>query len=118
MTRPLGCAVWQFAAIAGAFACVVSAGKPTRAAETPAAPTFAAEELEQVVAPIALYPDALLSQVFMASTYPLEVVEAARFVAENPELKDDALNEALKEKTWDASVKSLVSFPQVLTMMN
>ena len=54
----------------------------------------------------------------MASTYPLEVVEAARFVEENPDLKDEALDEALKAKTWDPSVKSLVSFPQVLTMMN
>jgi hypothetical protein len=118
MTRPRCGAVWYFAAIASAFACVVSAAIPTRAAETPAAPTFAAEELEQIVAPIALYPDALLSQVFMASTYPLELVEAARFAVENPDLKDSALDEALKDKTWDLSVKSLVHFPQVLTMMN
>jgi len=79
---------------------------------------FSPEELEQVAAPIALYPDALLAQVMMASTYPLEVVEAARFLEDNPELKDTALDDALKEKTWDPSVKSLVSFPQVLTMMN
>jgi hypothetical protein len=54
----------------------------------------------------------------MASTYPLEVVEAARFVKANPNLKDAALDEALKKQTWDDSVKSLVAFPQVLTMMN
>ena len=82
------------------------------------APTFSSEELEQIVAPIALYPDALLAQVLMASTYPLEVVEAARFAKESPDLKDKALDEALQGKSWDASVKSLVSFPQVLTMMN
>jgi hypothetical protein len=112
--------VRYLAAIAGAF-CTVSAGISTHAAETPtapAAPTFAAEEIEQIVAPIALYPDSLLAQVFMASTYPLEIVEAARFAEQNPKLKDTALDEALKGKTWDPSVKSLVSFPQVLTMMN
>ena len=101
-----------------ALACFGLAAAPARAEETPTAPTFSPEELEQVVAPIALYPDALLAQVMMASTYPLEVVEAARFLEDNPELKDTALDDALKEKTWDPSVKSLVSFPQVLTMMN
>src|SRR5262245_49552588 len=54
----------------------------------------------------------------MASTYPLEVVEAARFAKANPKLKDAALDEELKKQTWDDSVKSLVAFPQVLTMMN
>src|SRR5688500_8180573 len=101
-----------------AIACIALTGTPARAAETPTAPTFAPEELEQIVAPIALYPDSLLAQVFMASTYPLEVVEAARFAKENPALKDKALDEALQGKAWDASVKSLVSFPQVLTMMD
>ena len=90
-------------------------GTPAQAQD---APTFSPEELEQVVAPIALYPDSLLAQVLMASTYPLEVVEAARFAEENPSLKDEALDQALQGKTWDPSVKSLVSFPQVLTMMN
>jgi hypothetical protein len=82
------------------------------------AKAFKPEELDQIVAPIALYPDPLLAQIFMASTYPLEVVEAARFVKDNPSLKDDALAEALKKQTWDDSVKSLVTFPQVLSMMN
>ena len=81
-------------------------------------PAFKSEELDQLVAPIALHPDALLAQIFMASTYPLEVVEAARFSKENAKLPPDQLNEALKQKTWDDSVKSLVTFPQVLTMMN
>ena len=81
-------------------------------------PIFKPEELEQLVAPIALYPDGLLAQVLMASTYPLEVVEAARFAKANPNLKDEALNNALKQRSWDPSVKSLLSFPQVLTMMD
>ena len=70
------------------------------------------------MAPIALYPDPLLAQIFMASTYPLEVVQAARFVKANSSLKDPALSEELKKYDWDDSVKSLVSFPQVLTMMD
>ena len=82
------------------------------------AATFSPEELEQVVAPIALYPDSLLAQVMMASTYPLEIVEAARWAKTNPGLKDKALDDALQSQTWDASVKSLAAFPQVLTMMN
>jgi hypothetical protein len=94
---------------------VVSMAVPAAAAE---APTFNGEQLEQIVAPIALYPDSLLAQVFMASTYPLEVVEAARFAKENPDLKEDALAKALQDKTWDDSVKALVPFPQVLGMMN
>ncbi len=83
-----------------------------------AGPAFTPEQLEQVAAPIALYPDPLLAQVLMASTYPLEVVQAARFVKDNPKLQGDQLNEKLKEQTWDDSVKSLVSFPQALQLMD
>ena len=79
---------------------------------------FKPEELEQIVAPIALYPDALLAQVMMASTYPLEVVEAARWAKQNPKLEGKALQDALLKQSWDPSVKSLVAFPEVLTMMN
>ncbi|HEY7675998.1 MAG TPA: DUF3300 domain-containing protein, partial [Candidatus Methylomirabilis sp.] len=82
------------------------------------APTFRPEELEQLVAPIALYPDPLLAQIFMASTYPLEVVQADRFVKANAQLKGPQLDDALKQQTWDDSVKSLVSFPPVLSMMS
>ena len=82
------------------------------------APPFEPEELEQIVAPIALYPDPLVVQVMMASTYPLEVIQAARLVKANPKLKDAALNEELKKYDWDDSVKSLVSFPQILDLMN
>ena len=82
------------------------------------AAVFTPEQLEQVAAPIALYPDPLVAQVLMASTYPLEVVQAARFVKDNPSLKGDQLDEKLKDQTWDDSVKSLVFFPQVLDLMN
>lgn len=76
------------------------------------------EELDQLLAPIALYPDSLLAQIFMAATYPLEVVEAERWAKQNSGLKGDALTKALESRNWDPSVKSLVNFPDVLTMMN
>ena len=75
---------------------------------------FTPEQLDQLLAPIALYPDALLSQTLMAATYPLEVVEAARWTQANPNLKGDAAVQAVKTKDWDVSVKSLVAFPQTL----
>ena len=79
---------------------------------------FKQEELDQMLAPIALYPDELLSQVLMASTYPLEVVQADRWTKQNKNLKGDALATALEKQDWDPSVKSLVNFPEVLTMMS
>lgn len=75
-------------------------------------------ELQQLAAPIALYPDALLSQILMASTYPIEVVEAARWRQTHPGLEGDALESALLSQDWDPSVKSLMAFPDVLDMMN
>jgi uncharacterized protein DUF3300 len=79
---------------------------------------FAPEHLEQIAGPIALYPDPLLGQVLMAATYPLEVVQAARFIQVNPTLQGGPLNDALRAQSWDDSVKSLALFPQVLAMMN
>jgi hypothetical protein len=79
---------------------------------------FKQEELDQMLAPVALYPDTLLSQILMASTYPLEVVEAARWAKDNRDLKGDELAKALESQPWDPSVKSLVNFPQVLDMMD
>ncbi len=74
--------------------------------------------LAQLLAPIALYPDPLLMQMFVASTYPLEIVEAARFMRDHANLKDKALDQALESKKWDTSVKSLCHFPTVLESMN
>src|SRR6266550_1420444 len=82
------------------------------------APVFKQEELDQITAPIALYPDSLVAQILMASTYPLEVVQADRFAKQNASLKGEALTKALESQSWDPSVKSLVNFPQVLTMMS
>ncbi len=87
-----------------------------RAQDAP--PPLKAEEIEALVAPIALYPDDLLSQVLMASTYPLEVVQAARWVKANPNIKGEDAVKAVENESWDVSVKSLVAFPQVLEPMN
>jgi hypothetical protein len=120
--------------IIGARSCILAlavllAGPPAWAQQDlsvppplPAAPaaakTLTQQDLDQILAPIALYPDALLAQIFMASTYPLEIVEAARWVKANPTLKGKALEDALQKQIWDPSVKSLTTVPQVLDQMN
>jgi hypothetical protein len=98
-----------------------SGAAPASTASTSAAPgppPFTAAQLDQLLAPIALYPDDLLAQILMAASYPLEVVEAARWSKDNPSLKGAAALAAVKDKGWDVSVTSLVAFPQVLAMMN
>jgi hypothetical protein len=90
-------------------------------AETQAQPQpahFKPEEIEALVAPVALYPDSVLAQVLMASTYPLEIVHAARWVKANPNVKGDAAVKGVENQPWDVSVKSLVAFPQILEPMN
>ena len=84
------------------------------------APAYTPEQLDQLLAPIALYPDQLLGQILMASTYPLEVVQADRWVKDpnNARLRGDQLSAALETIDWDPSVKSLVPFPQILAMMD
>ncbi len=79
---------------------------------------FTQQELDQMLAPIALYPDSLLAQILMASTYPLEVIMANRWLKENQTLQGDNLNDALDKQRWDVSVKALVPFPEVLSMMS
>ena len=76
------------------------------------------EQLAQLLAPIALYPDALVSQILMASTYPLEVVQADRWAKSHKQSAGDVLTRQLEKETWDPSVKSLVSFPTVLASMS
>jgi hypothetical protein len=86
--------------------------------QAPPPKVFKAEELEQILAPIALYPDSLLTQIMMGSTYPLEIVQADRWAKQNKDMKGDTLAKALEAQPWDPSVKSLVNFPQVLAMMS
>ncbi len=79
---------------------------------------FTQEQLDQALAPVALYPDSLLAQLLMASTYPNQVMEASKWSKEHPKMKGDEAVKAVSDKTWDSSVASLVAFPQVLEMMS
>jgi hypothetical protein len=84
---------------------------PPHAQQTP-------EQLQQLVAPIALYPDSLVAQILAASTFPEQVVEADRWVQAHPDLKGDALGKAVDQQPWDPSVKALTAFPSVLGNMD
>jgi uncharacterized membrane protein YgcG len=88
------------------------------AAAAPAYTQQTPEQLQQLVAPIALYPDSLVAQILAAATFPEQVVEADRWLQSNPGLKDDALAQAVDQKTWDPSVKALTAFPSVLGNMD
>lgn len=91
---------------------------PASLAAEPQQVEFSQAELDQMLAPIALYPDALLSQVLIAATYPLEIIQADRWVRSNKDLKaEDALKFA-ENKDWDPSVKALVAFPDILKRMS
>jgi len=94
------------------FAQPVQNFAPAQTETSPPPPLFKQEELDQMLAPIALYPDSLLVQVLMAATYPLEIVEANRWAAANRNLQGDALAAALDQQNWDPSVKSVVNFPR------
>ncbi|EJQ2008103.1 DUF3300 domain-containing protein [Cronobacter sakazakii] len=89
--------------------------QPTPAPAT--TPTYSAAQIDQWVAPIALYPDALLSQILMASTYPMNMVQAAQWSQDHPTLQGDAAIQAVAGQPWDASVKSLVAFPQLMSLL-
>lgn len=79
---------------------------------------FSEGELEQILAPIALYPDSVLTHILIASTYPLEIIQAERFAQANPDLKPAEALEKVENKDWDPSVKALVPFPQILERMS
>jgi hypothetical protein len=79
---------------------------------------FTPAEIEQIVAPVALYPDSLMLQILMAATYPLEVVQAHRWLEARKDLSGEKLEEALKEPDWDLSVKSICNFRDIVKRMN
>ena len=80
--------------------------------------TFTESELAALLAPIALYPDTVIAQILMASTYPIEVIEAARWLEKNKALKPEALAAEAQKQPWEESVKSLLAAPEVLKMMD
>lgn len=94
------------------------ASQPAAATTQPADQLLKPEQLEALVAPIALYPDSLLANVLAASTYPLEVVQADRWLKERKSLKGDALKAEVDKQAWDDSVKALASTADVLAMMS
>jgi len=118
-------AVLMVLAVLGTAVCGLSPAEaqvpaPMTAPVPPLAAPVAPQELDAMLAPVALYPDPLIAQILMASTYPLEVVEADRWLQEpaNAGLKGAQLMSALDQQPWDPSVKSLVPFPQILRMMD
>ena len=114
---PLIAAVLSFGLVTPVLA-QVQGPAPASPAPTSTAKKLSQQELDQLVVPIVHYPDPLLAQILMASTYPLDIVHAERWLKANPSLKDKALQDALQQQPWDPSVKSLTAFPQVLTMMS
>lgn len=91
---------------------------PAPPASAPAYRQQTPEELQQLVAPIALYPDSLVAQILAASTFPEQVVQADRWAQAHPDLKGDALAQAVDQQPWDPSVKALAAFPSVLGNMD
>ncbi len=94
------------------------AAAPAQDAAAPAYTQQTPEQLQQLVAPIALYPDSLVAQILAASTFPEQVVEADRWVQAHPDLKGDDLGKAVDQQPWDPSVKALTAFPSVLGNMD
>jgi len=91
---------------------------PPAAPRGPEYATKTPEELQQLVAPIALYPDSLVAQILSAATFPEQVVEADRWAQAHPDLKNEALAQAVDQMNWDPSVKALTAFPSVLGNMD
>jgi hypothetical protein len=124
MGRNISAAAALMRGLAAGLVAVGTLPVPISALAAPAVPAgveiFSAEQLDALMAPIALYPDPLLAQVLMASAYPVQIVQAQRWLDDpaHQSLSGDALEQALRTENWDPSVKSLIPFPQVLSMMS
>ena len=112
----LCCLLVQFTSQAGAYGAMSQSTESPSAA--PAAPQLSAQELQQLVAPIALYPDALVAQILAAATYPTQIVEAERWMQRHSNLKGEELAKEVDKQDWDPSVKALAQFPSVLENMD
>src|SRR5215472_12711397 len=104
------------------FLCLILAARLALPQDQPPMPppeqTLSPNQLDDLVAPVALYPDPLLSQVLVACTYPLEVVQAYQWQQKNPGLQGPALTQAAQQQNWDASIQALVMFGDVLKRLN
>ncbi len=117
--HPMGAITIAAALMIGSCA-LLTAQQPGPAPEqgpVPSAP-LPPDQLQELVAPIALYPDSLVAQILAAATYPTQIVEAGRFLQQNPNLTGPALASAVDQQDWDPSVKALTQFPSVLDDMN
>jgi hypothetical protein len=108
----------QFAAQADSYSPTGQSNEQAPATATAAGPQLSRQQIEQLVAPIALYPDALVAQVLAASTYPAEIVEADRWMQSHSNLKGEELAKEVDQQPWDPSVKALTQFPSVLENMD
>jgi Protein of unknown function (DUF3300) len=95
-----------------------AAGQPAAGQPAPAAAPLPPEQLDSLVAPIALYPDPLLSQTLVASTYPLEMVQLQQWLEKHKDLKDAALTEAVKKEDWDPSIQAMAALPDVVKLLS
>ena len=113
------CAILLPCAIAAQDAQYSQSTPPPQAAPVPQqnVPLLSPQQLDNLVAPVALYPDPLLGQVLAASTYPLEVVEAQQWMQENSSLHGSQLMDAAKQQNWDPSVQAMVAFPDVMSLL-
>src|SRR5678816_1622042 len=84
------------------------------ASPAPEAAKIPAEQIDSLVAPIALYPDPLLAQTLVAATYPLEIVQLQQWLAKNPKLKDKELADAVAKQPWDPSIQSMAALPDAV----
>jgi len=116
LTLLLCCLLVRFTAQAESFGPMGQSSEQTPAPSQPVQQT--PQELQQLVAPIALYPDALVAQILAASTYPAEIVEADRWMQSHSNLKGEELAKEVDQQPWDPSVKALAQFPSVLENMD
>lgn len=124
MTRPTGTWLMRRAMVAlllpciGSFAMAQTAPEPPPPQTDTSAQLLSPQQLDNLVAPIALYPDPLLAQVLAASTYPLEIVEVQQWLQDHGNLRGQQLMDAAKQQNWDPSVQAMVAFPDVVAMLN
>ncbi len=120
--KPLATNLTRWGGVLAAFLLLASGNPSLFAQNAPPVPppgqTLTPDQLDDLVAPIALYPDPLLGQVLVAATYPLEVVQAMQWLERNPGLSGPALTQAAQQQNWDPSIQALVVFPDVLKRLN
>src|SRR6186713_775570 len=114
LSRSLVAIVCAALLVPGQTVFLAQAASPAPAQAAAEAPKLPPEQLDALVAPIALYPDPLLGQVLVASTYPLEIVQLQQWLAKNPGLKDKALADAVAKQPWDPSIQSMAALPDAV----